>query len=168
MTVLRYAIPHSPWLAFPPDKPFNNVDRYLQEIAGVNWAGLRDMVAAFDPKLAKELDAAAGETDAEHRIQGRHIDPHSAVSNMRLTKGSTHRSYLLRRIARERPDILEAYARGEYSSARAAADAAGIPRDDAPLKILRRAWKRATPEQREEFVMEVIDEVIAYNGMNGT
>lgn len=43
-----------------------------------------------------------------------------------MKRGGTGAAYLLRRLARDFPDILIAYERGEYRSVRAAAKAAGI------------------------------------------
>jgi hypothetical protein len=53
-------------------------------------------------------------------------------------------SYLVRRLKRDRPDIADALARGEYKSARAA----GIVRVPTPVEIVRRAWKRTSPKAR--------------------
>jgi hypothetical protein len=47
----------------------------------------------------------------------------------------TNRSYLLARLERDRPDILEAFQRGEYRSVKAAAIHAGFVKDRARVEI---------------------------------
>jgi hypothetical protein len=72
-------------------------------------------------------------------------------------KTGNRREYLVNRIARDRPDILEQMNAGAFASVWEAARAAGIVRDtrtalkgDAPLvaQILA-LWQRATPEERQ-------------------
>lgn len=50
--------------------------------------------------------------------------------DMRLKSYGTSRAYLLTRLACDYPDIFDAYERGEYRSAYAAAKAAGIVKDN--------------------------------------
>jgi len=64
--------------------------------------------------------------------------------------------HLLRRLARDHAEILSGYNRGEFKTVRAAARAAGIIKVDPPaLSELRRAWKRASPEERATFMAEI-------------
>jgi len=56
-------------------------------------------------------------------------------------------AYLLRRLARERPDLLNAFERGEFKSARAVDIAAGIVKPPTALDILRRTWAKASPDE---------------------
>ncbi len=60
--------------------------------------------------------------------------------------------YLARRIARDRPDILEGMKRGEYRSVRAAAKEAGIVKEPTPLQRLHTAWRQASQTEREAFL----------------
>jgi len=69
------------------------------------------------------MRAELARTQIEHRPQGKHQDSHRAIGTKR---GSNAASHLLRRLARDHPDALAAYERGEYPSVRAAAKAAGI------------------------------------------
>jgi hypothetical protein len=73
-----------------------------------------------------------------------------------MNKQGAGSAYLLRRIARMKDGeaILERYDRGEFKSVRAAADAAGIPRDTT-LAELRRAWRRASENEKNAFLAEL-------------
>lgn len=61
-------------------------------------------------------------------------------------------TYLVRRLKRDAPEIAEALARGEYPSARAAGIAAGIVRPDPPLVLLKRAWNKASKDEKDSFM----------------
>jgi len=67
----------------------------------------------------------------------------------------TSAEYLVSRLKKHHPDIAARLAAGEFKSARAAARAAGLKVDDPPLKLLRRAWKRATADERAAFRAEI-------------
>lgn len=69
--------------------------------------------------------------------------------------GGNSSSYLLRRLARQSPDTLEAYERGEFKSARSAAIAAGIVKPASNLDVLRRVWGKSSQEERETFLEEI-------------
>jgi hypothetical protein len=66
--------------------------------------------------------------------------------------GGNSTSYRLRRLAREAPEILEAYERGEFKSVAAAARAAGFEKTEKPLTVLRRIWKNASTKEREQII----------------
>jgi hypothetical protein len=66
--------------------------------------------------------------------------------------GRRDSAYLAARIKRDRPDIAERAEAGEFKSVRAAAIEAGIIKPLTPVDLLRRAWNKATPEQRKEFL----------------
>jgi hypothetical protein len=73
--------------------------------------------------------------------------------------------YLARRIARDRPDILQAMKDGQYRSVRQAAIAAGIihipANEDKGLTCLYEAWRKAGLEDRRLFLMLMADEIEA-------
>lgn len=69
--------------------------------------------------------------------------------------GGNAAQYLVRRLKRDRPDLVERLAKGEIRSARAAAIEAGIVKVPTVLDILRKAWRKATDAEREEFLREV-------------
>jgi hypothetical protein len=67
-------------------------------------------------------------------------------------------AYLTARLERDHPDIAAALERGEYTSVRQAAIAAGIvhPRTGDPLQALHKAWGKASAEQRASFLSTVV------------
>ena len=84
---------------------------------------------------------------------------HKAVANGHSFVASATSSNaiqrIVRRLKRDAPDIAAALGRGEYRSARAAAIAAGIVKPPTALDQLRRAWRRATPDERQTFRQEI-------------
>lgn len=91
------------------------------------------------PKLADH----GGERKAEQR------------SERTLKSRGETAAYLVARLKRDHPDIVERLAAGEFKSAKAAARAAGIKVDATPLQLLRRTWKRASPAERAVFRGEI-------------
>jgi hypothetical protein len=77
-------------------------------------------------------------------------------------KAGTTGEYLIARIKRDRPDITERLANGEFPSIAAAARAAGIDyqsrRKHYALTMLRSFWRKATEEEREIFRREILEE----------
>jgi len=73
----------------------------------------------------------------------------------RLPKGPTSTGRIVARLKRDRPDIAERLARGEFKSAAAAAREAGIKVGPTPLQGLRRFWRAASEEERSAFLNEV-------------
>jgi hypothetical protein len=65
--------------------------------------------------------------------------------------------YTLRRLARDAPKLLESIKRGELSVNQAAIRA-GIRKKPTPLQELLRAWKKATKEERTEFMKRKDDQ----------
>lgn len=119
-----WAVQPRPWEIWPEGNPFQTPDDYCLAVTGHSWEFLVGMVAAFageDDEISTEaMRAELARSQVEHRPQG----AHHANSKMRV--GSTNRDYLLRRLARDHPEILARYERGEFKSVRAAAIAAGI------------------------------------------
>jgi hypothetical protein len=64
-------------------------------------------------------------------------------------KAGNRSDYLVARIARDRPDILERMKAGEFASVREAARAAGIIKDVSLVTQVIRLWEKATPEERQ-------------------
>ena len=95
---------------------------------------------------------------AKHGNQPGEMNSRNRVDNIKSvddTKGGTSADYLAARIKRDRPDIAEAVERGEYRSIRQAAIAAGIVKQNTPLDTLRRAWRKASEEERAQFRDEI-------------
>jgi hypothetical protein len=88
---------------------------------------------------------------AEHGEIGRGRD---RGDNITSEERGTSSAYLAAKLRRDHPEIADRMARGEFRSVRAAAIAAGIVRQTTALDQLRRAWRRASSEQQEEFLAE--------------
>lgn len=76
----------------------------------------------------------------------------SRSDNITPTQRGTGAEYLLRRLKRDRPDLVHRVAVGEIRSARAAAIEAGIVKVPTGLEVLRRAWATATGVERAAFL----------------
>lgn len=95
---------------------------------------------------------------AKHGNQPGEMNSRNRVDNVNSVdepKGGNSADYLAARIKRDRPDIAEAVERGEYRSIRQAAIAAGIVKQTTPLDTLRRAWRKASEEERAQFRDEI-------------
>lgn len=66
-------------------------------------------------------------------------------------------AYWRGRIEREFPKIFKRLEKGELPSVRAAAIEAGLIRERTALMDLRRAWKKASPAERRDFLTEARD-----------
>lgn len=73
-----------------------------------------------------------------------------------LSKGQSTRGRIIARLKRDRHDIAEQLARGEFKSAAAAARAAGFKIDPSPISQLRRWWRRAPEDERAAFLKEIL------------
>lgn len=84
--------------------------------------------------------------------QGQRTDLELHNNVMKLRQGNCQ-SYLARRLKKQHVEI---FAKLEtYPSVRAAAIEAGIIKPETALKLLRKAWKKATEEERQEFLNEI-------------
>ena len=90
------------------------------------WA--RDVLKLLDDSGVRELGASADAAEplTKHGEIGNGRADESRGDNITSTERGTAQSYLLRRLARDAPDILERVKTGEFKSARAAAIEAGI------------------------------------------
>jgi hypothetical protein len=64
-------------------------------------------------------------------------------------KAGNRSDYLVARIARDRPDILERMKAGEFTSVREAARAAGMIKDVSLVEQILRLWRKATPTEQQ-------------------
>ena len=95
------------------------------------------------------IEALAETTRKARDEKGGRPEKHS--DKLGLPTGSTNAKRLTARIARDRPDILVRMKAGEFKSVRAAAREAGLVRDPSPLDLLRKAWKKASADERIAF-----------------
>ena len=64
-------------------------------------------------------------------------------------KAGNRSDYLVARMARDRPDILERMKAGEFTSVREASREAGIIKDVSFVNQIVRLWEKTTPEERQ-------------------
>jgi hypothetical protein len=108
------------------------------------------LVVDLDPDDKRLMQTALAEAQAKTVKPGAHHD-------QIMMKQGKSAEYLLRRIAKEAPEILPRYEAGEFKSVAAAARAAGIKVGQSPLQKLRSAWKAASLEEREIFAAEILN-----------
>ena len=70
-----------------------------------------------------------------------------------IERQGTSQTYLIRRLKRDRPDIAERLARGEFKSARAAAIEAGIIKPDTPFIVICKQLKKLNKDE----LLRIID-----------
>lgn len=93
-------------------------------------------------------------------VQGKHGGDHKSEAinfdNVQVGAAPTGNSKqaAIRRLRKQRPDLLEKVKAGEMS-AHAAAREAGFRKERSPLSWLRWAWKKASEAERESFLDEV-------------
>ena len=131
-------------VAFP--ESIAPIGPYKRSAAGQKEVLSRCRINAERARQQKE------EADAHKGGRGNKV---STNSGRFRDQSCTSRSYLLRRLARQMPEILGRYERGEFKSVRAAALAAGIIREKTPLEILRSVWAKASEGERETFLSEI-------------
>lgn len=131
-------------------KPFRSFKQFCESPNGL---GLK--VAEIERRLTAQEMAASNDVPplAKHGGDRNNSDQ---GDNITLPARGTSKVYLVAKLKRDAPEFAEQLAAGEFRSARACALAAGIIEDDtAAPKLLRRGWKRATPEERAAFLAEV-------------
>jgi hypothetical protein len=72
----------------------------------------------------------------------------SSFDIIKATDGGTSAAYLTAKIARDNPAVLEEMKAGKYPSVRAAAKAAGVLKEATGFDLLKRAWGKASPDER--------------------
>jgi hypothetical protein len=84
--------------------------------------------------------------------------------NIKANGGGTSASYLTRRIARDRPDILDRMKAGEFPSVRAAGKEAGIVKDTITVRLeveaLARAIKKHFNQQEIAVLVDLLHKPI--------
>ena len=74
-----------------------------------------------------------------------------------FTHGSNSATTIIAKLKRDAPAYAARLAAGEFRSARAAGIAAGIILPTSPRTLLRRAWKRASAEERALYRAEIAE-----------
>ena len=158
LQVLETALPGEPWRHYPPDQPWGSIEAWSMACFDLPFDSIIRIVREVEPDRARQLEKVLAEHQRDTVKPGGDQVSEAAQSNhdkiMNASQG-TSAAYLLRRLARDWPDILAAYERGEYKSARAAALAAGIIKPPDAYKQLCRAWAVADDDQRARFLAYV-------------
>ena len=132
-------------------RPFHSFDEFCRDMNGLGVER-----AEFERRLsAQELaQTESPAADVIHAGPGRGKKK-TGANGTGFSHGSNQARTLVRRLKRDRPDIAERLANGEFKSARAAAIAAGIVIPRTSFEQLQRYWKRATAAERKEFLIWV-------------
>lgn len=126
--------------------------------AGVEAIDLiRKEVAAYDLKVRRDRQRTTGESWGQLADHGGDRRSEDQGDNITLKSRGTSAAYLIAKLKREAPEMAERFIAGEFRSARAAALTAGIIKPTPVIIELRRAWKRATPEDRAIFRAEITE-----------
>lgn len=115
LSVLEEAEAYKVWEVVPEGNPFGTRENMVAVL------NIGDEQAARERLRREALQAAALRAGP-----GRPTNGDNGAARHHLPKGSNQTAYLMARIARDRPDVLERAQQGEFKSATDAARAAGI------------------------------------------
>lgn len=112
-----------------------------------NLAAMRAKVRALTEEESREVIKNGG----DRRGDGSSL---TCQTEQPSGQGGNSRAYSIARLKRDRPDLADMVIAGELS-ANAAAVEAGFRKRDTPLDALRRAWGKATEDERATFMTEI-------------
>jgi hypothetical protein len=123
----------------------------LQGLTPTHW---RQAVDAIEPASPPNIAAkTTPRNEKGHRL------PVKMNKHNNRQKHKTVNEVLISRLKRDRPDIAQRLANGEFRSVRAAARAAGFKLySPVPLYQLRCYWRKASAEEREIFRKEITED----------
>ena len=109
---------------------FRLCNRYFEYAAGINCLDLAKLLASYigkDHPLIRRLEAETDRRESEQGVETVKACGHLVDNINKVPRAvGTSAKYLRRRMAKDAPQYLEAWERGEYRSVRAAAKAAAI------------------------------------------
>lgn len=108
-----------------------------------------DVLAMYRDEMYEAMANEPGNPTGNNQ----HTDRNCASGT--IPHGSNQASTIIRRLKRDRPDIAEGLANGEYRSARQAAIAAGIIKPPTPLETARKAIYKLTDEEFAQLLSEI-------------
>lgn len=154
--LVAQAVDHSPWKVWPEGDPAGDIDHFFLYATGRDYRQIYVLISEYvrDEPLARRLAAAKGKDESEIG-QGARTDLEHPAQRRKSSDGGNGSETLLRRLARDHPEIMSRWERSEFATVRDAARAANIKVDPTPLQILRRAWKRASEDERATFLSEI-------------
>ena len=109
---------------------------------------------AIRKEITKAQHARAQAVEVRHGNNQHTVDVDN-INILPAKRGGTGSEYLLRRLAKTAPDILDRYESGEFKSVRAASIAAGHIKVATVLERLLKLWEKATEAERRKFKQAV-------------
>ena len=157
--ILRTAIETKVWEHFTDaeGKPFKNLVEWLHyTYPNGTSMGEGKHVISYEETL-KLTEAAS---DVHRALDRNRSKLEAALARQQIAaeasprKGARRGRTLLSRLEDKNPDFHQAYLRGQYSSVRKAAEAAGLvkPNKNQNLTRAKSAFRNMTPRQRAEFI----------------
>ena len=142
-------------------KPFKSFEGFVlhslpEGLEIPSMARLEDFVKD-DPEVVKMVENEVGALNEKAGNPTGNNQHHRNGSNTTIPKKQDRgKSYLLKRLKRDNPEIAEDYIQGNYPSVRQAAIAAGIVKVKTPLEIAMAAFKKLTDDEKEVFKNEIL------------
>lgn len=117
---------------------------FIKAVTGRTEKAIRKEITKAQHARAQAVEVRQGGDQRSANINHNNImiDP---------VKQGTGSEYLLRRLAKTAPDILDRYEAGEFKSVRAASIAAGHIKVATVLQRLLKLWEKATEAERRKF-----------------
>lgn len=134
-------------------KTLCEVEQIVSGVRVLQSTGRTAPITERQARTAAETLAAAPKLathGGDRKKEGR-----ASSDSLLAPKGSTSKTRLAARINRDHPEIAERVKAGEFRSIRAAAIVAGIVKVKTPLERLFAEWKKASQEERAEFLKSI-------------
>ena len=128
------------WEKIPPDDPYGSLDELLKVEVGVDEEEIGSEVQKYRGNPLKEKAGAP----VGHKGSNEHSANDSETT---ISKQDRGKSYLLRRMARDFPEVLDQIETGEFKSTRQAAIHCGIIKVKTPLEELLTIAKKLDSEE---------------------
>jgi hypothetical protein len=149
-----------PWEVWPEGSPLKTPDDYCKAVTGHPWKALISIVKEMGGEQLRfeEMLGELARAQAKHRKRGRPKEQKPYVVRNISEKGGdggNSSGYLLRRLSRDHPEVLQRYERREFKSVRAAAKAAGIMKTKTPFEMIKtlitKHSSKLSDDEREEL-----------------
>jgi hypothetical protein len=150
--VLHNLLPHKPWDEIPINHPCRRADTYFQGVTGKPWRIIVALVEPYDRPLALEIESYCNPGSGGDR-RSDDFKHDNVMFETPATQGNSL-SYTLNRLRRKSPELFNAVLAGDMS-ANAAAIQAGFRKQATPLENLERWWRKASPEEQEQFLRSI-------------
>ena len=138
-----------------PIPPAGTPEDFCQIACGRSWEGLIHEIInrTKDKKVRRQLElelrVANAKAQNQNRSQGTRTDLLPGNARKLGGAGQNTVAHILRRLLRERPDLVQRIESGEFS-VNAAAILAGFRKQPTSLEQIRRLWQKLSPAERDE------------------